>query len=107
LTARIREIYEQRVDFSRACGYNFVHMEGKPGRPRSRPTDLVVFNAQMTADAKDRLKAIAHLEGTHAYALLEEAFWEWWQALPESRRDRAELIAKAVAEARRTQDDPP
>lgn len=76
-------------------------MKQPPGRPRSRPEDLVVFNAQMSAAAKDRLKAIAHLEGTHAYALLEEAFWRWWQSLPKNRRERAEMIAAAVAEARR------
>lgn len=64
----------------------------------------MIFTAQMTSSAKDRLKAIAHLEETHAYALLEEAFWQWWGELPENRRERAERIAEAVAEARREGD---
>lgn len=79
-------------------------MKRSAGRPRTRPVELVIFTAQMTPNAKDRLKAIAHLEGTHAYTLLEEAFWQWWRALPENRRERAEVIAKTVAEARQEED---
>lgn len=88
------------IDSTLTRAYNFTHMNLRPGRPRSRPADLVVFNAQMTADARDRLKAMAHLEGTHAYALLEEAFWRWWRSLPTDRRAAAEMVAKAVAAAR-------
>jgi hypothetical protein len=71
-----------------------------PGRPR-RSRELVVFQAQMTPQAKRRLKALAQVEGTHAYALLEEAFELWWRSLPKGKRDAAELIAGAIEKARR------
>lgn len=48
-----------------------------PGRPPTRPKDLVVFTAQMSPQAKRRLKAIAQVEGSYAYTLLEEAFWQF------------------------------
>jgi hypothetical protein len=81
--------------------YNFVHMKrSNPGRPR-RERELVVFQAQMTPAAKRRLKALAEVEGTHAYTLLEEAFELWWGSLPKAKRDAAELIASAIERARR------
>lgn len=73
----------------------------KPGRPRSRPEDLVFFNAQMSAKARDRLKALAQIEGKHAYVVLEEAFWSSWQSLQTDKRKAAELIASTVEKARK------
>ena len=83
-----------------SSAYNFAHMKRSgPGRPR-RPRELVVFQAQMTPGAKRRLKALAEVEGTHAYALLEEAFELWWRSLPTAKREAAELIASAIEKAR-------
>lgn len=69
----------------------------KPGRPPSRPKDLVAFTAQMTPDAKAKLKALAQVEHTHAYSLLEHAFWEFWSSLPEDKRSAAETIASLTS----------
>ena len=55
----------------------------------------------MTPEAKRRLKALAQVEGTHAYALLEDAFELWWRSLPKAKREAAELIARAIEKARR------
>ena len=73
----------------------------KPGRPPTRSEDLVFFNAQMTTKARDRLKALAQIEGKHAYVLLEEAFWSNWQVLDAGKRKAAELIASTVEKARK------
>lgn len=67
-----------------------------PGRPPTRPKDLVVFTAQMSPQAKRRLKAIAQVEGSYAYTLLEEAFWQFWEQLPDDKRSTAETIAAAI-----------
>lgn len=75
-------------------------MKRSPGRPRSRPENLVVFNALLTEEAKDRLKALSQLEGTYAYTILEQAFWERWKSLPSGRREAAEMIASAIESAR-------
>ncbi len=71
-----------------------------PGRPPSRPKDLVAFTALMSPRAKQRLKALAQLEHNHAYALLEVAFWEFWEQLPRDRRSAAEMIAAAIEDAK-------
>lgn len=74
----------------------------RPGRPSTRPPDLVVFNAQLTERAKARLQALAQLEGRPAYAVLEEAFWLRWESLPAQRRKEAETIASTIERARET-----
>jgi len=70
-----------------------------PGRPTSRPKDLVTFTALMSPRAKQRLKALAQLEHNHAYALLETAFWKLWEQLPKNKRAAAETIATAIETA--------
>ena len=72
----------------------------KPGRPRSRPDDLVVFNAQMTTKAKERLKALAQVEGKHAYTLLEDGFWQFWESLEDDKRSAAEQIVSILEKSR-------
>lgn len=82
-------------------------MKGKKqrGRPRTRPDDTVVFNAQMSQKAKNRLKALAQIEDRYAYAVLETAFWDFWDRLPDDRRQAADQIARAVEGARQQHDD--
>ncbi len=71
------------------------------GRPRTRQPDLLVFNTQMTAKAKTRLKALAQLEGIPSYILLEKAFWQCWESLSPDRREGAEQIASIIEDAQR------
>ncbi len=78
----------------------------KPGRPRTRQPDLLVFNTQMSRKAKLRLKALAQLEDKAAYIVLEDAFWYRWKDLPEATRGAAELIASTVEQATRGEPDP-
>jgi hypothetical protein len=54
------------------------------------------FSARFGYSAKTRLDALAHLTHKPVNALLEEAFWTYWDALPESDREGAEAIAQAV-----------
>lgn len=68
-------------------------MPPRPGRPPSRPKDLVVFNTQLTREAKAKLKALAQVEHTYAYSLLESAFWRLWESLPAEKRQAAEIVA--------------
>lgn len=75
--------------------------EKRIGRPRTRPPDLEIFNTQITPRAKARLMALAKVDGTYAYAILEDAFWQVWEALPNDRREAAEVIAQAVEANRR------
>lgn len=79
-------------------------MTAQRGRPRSRPKHLVVFNAQMSPEAKTKLKALAQVENTYAYALLEDAFWRYWEALPRDKRRAAETIAQLTARGRRSEE---
>ncbi|MEM7480005.1 MAG: hypothetical protein AAF481_02430 [Acidobacteriota bacterium] len=73
-----------------------------PGRPRTRSEDIVVFNAQLTSRARNRLKALAQVEDDYAYKILESAFWSMWESLPPRRREAAEKIAKALESIRET-----
>ena len=59
----------------------------------------MVFNAQLTAEAKAKLKALAQVEHTYAYSLLENAFWQLWDRLPEDKRRAAEMVAQLTGEA--------
>jgi len=70
----------------------------RPGRPTSRPKDLVTFTALMSPRAKQRLKALAQL-------VLETAFWEFWEQLPKNKRTAAETIATAIEAAKPSDDD--
>lgn len=72
-------------------------MSPKRGRPPSRPKNLVVFNAQLTPAAKAKLKALAQVEHTYAYSLLENAFWQLWESLPAEKRKAAEIVASLTA----------
>ncbi len=74
-------------------------MPTKKGRPR-RQQDLEVFTARLTPEAKERLMALARLQGKHAYKLLEDAFWTHWQQLPEATRAGAETIISTVQQIR-------
>lgn len=67
-----------------------------PGRPRTRRPDMLMFNASITPEAKARLMALAEVEGEHAYALLEAAFWDRWKALPTAKRRQAEELASSI-----------
>ncbi len=82
--------------------YNFAHMSETeirgPGRPKTRRPDLVVFNAQMTPEAKARLQVLAQLEHTPAYVVLEEAFWRHWRSMPASQRQRAETLLSLLSD---------
>jgi hypothetical protein len=71
-------------------------MKKKRGRPPSRPKNLVVFNVLLTPEAKARLKALAQIEHTYAYTLLEGAFWKLWEELPPETRQAADTVAKLV-----------
>jgi len=55
---------------------------------------LVSHTGKLTARAKCRLDALADVKGTHAYIVLETAFWAYWEGLPESERNDAETIAR-------------
>jgi hypothetical protein len=66
----------------------------KPRRPR--PADQVMFTIQLSSRAKMRLKALSDVERDHAYALVEKAFWEYWERLPERKRRTAELLAATM-----------
>jgi hypothetical protein len=79
-------------------------MAAQRGRPPSRPKDLVVFNAQLTAEAKAKLKALAQVEHTYAYSLLENAFWQLWERLPEDKRRAAEIVARLTGETSTEED---
>ncbi|MDY7092824.1 MAG: hypothetical protein SX243_07620 [Acidobacteriota bacterium] len=57
-----------------------------------------MFNAQLTAEAKAKLKALAQVEHTYAYSLLENAFWQLWDRLPEDKRRAAEIVAQLTGE---------
>lgn len=74
----------------------------KVGRPRTQRPDMQVFNAQMTPEGKARLMALAQIEGKHAYALLEAAFWDRWKSLPAAKRKKAETIASILEETTKT-----
>lgn len=80
-------------------------MARKRGRPPSRPADLVVFTAQLTPEAKAKLKALAQIKHSPAYTLLESAFWMLWEALPEDTRDAAETVANLTAAPPATKGD--
>lgn len=65
---------------------------------KSEPA-LIAVSARLTTRAKHRLDALVLMKNKTAYALLEEAFWTHWNALPESDRQRAETIASTVEDA--------
>ncbi len=75
-------------------------MEKPANRPRRRkPMVGPAIYVTMSAEARHRLKALSDVRGSHAYELLEEAFWAYWQALPENREKRtAETIAATLDE---------
>lgn len=72
----------------------------RTGRPATRPEGLEPFTAHLTKEAKTRLKALAQIEGEHAYKIVEQAFWRHWQALPAAKREAAEAIISLVDKAR-------
>jgi len=71
-----------------------------PGRPRTQRPDLQPFTARLTPEAKKRLMALSQVTGDPAYELLEQAFWDRWEHLPEGHRRAAEAIVAAVESAR-------
>lgn len=77
-----------------------------PGRPRTRPEGMLIFNALITPEAKARLKALAEIEETYAYRLLEDAFWDRWNNLPEEKRLKAEALAEGIEATLRKEGKP-
>jgi hypothetical protein len=59
---------------------------------------LLPFSARFTPSAKGRLEALAFSTKEHAYVILEKAFWEYWENLPEPVKSKAERIAAEVEE---------
>lgn len=55
-----------------------------------------MFTIQLSSRAKMRLKALSDVERDHAYVLVEKAFWEYWERLPERKRQTAELLASTM-----------
>lgn len=68
------------------------------GRPPTRRPDLVVFNTQMSPEAKARLKVLAQLEREPAYVVLEDAFWRRWKDLSDVKRERAEMLLSILGD---------
>jgi hypothetical protein len=71
----------------------------KRGRPRTRPPDLEPFTAHLSVRAKRRLLALAQITDQPAYRYMEEAFWMFWENLPDERRKTAETLTRMVEEA--------
>ncbi len=80
-------------------------MKKKRGRPPTKPPDLQAFKALMTPRAKETLRALSQIEGKHGYELLETAFWDFVQRLPEDKRQAAEAIAQMVVDSRAKVDE--
>ncbi|MEM7482375.1 MAG: hypothetical protein AAF481_14455 [Acidobacteriota bacterium] len=66
-------------------------------RKKSDGPKLEQFTMRLTPAAKERLMAISQLEGETAYAILERAFWCWWERdLDGKKREAVERFATAV-----------
>lgn len=76
--------------------------EGKKRKKRGEKEETEQFTTRLTPRAKDRLKAVAQLGEETAYAILEGAFWHYWNtALSKEKRDAAEAFSVAMAKLRR------
>ena len=66
------------------------------GRPRTADPSLVKASAYLTPKAKAYLDAMAEMTHHTAYAVLERAFWYYWEHLPSEdlSKDKRELVAK-------------
>ncbi len=65
----------------------------------------MVFNTLITPEAKARLKALAEIEGSYAYRVLEDSFWDRWNSLPAGKRRKAEALAKGFEVAMRRNEE--
>jgi predicted transcriptional regulator len=72
----------------------------RAGRPK-RGTDLEPFTARLTPDAKRRLMALAQIQDTNAYEVMEQAFWDFWNGLPAAQREATEALLALVDKARK------
>jgi predicted transcriptional regulator len=77
---------------------------GRSGRPK-RGANLEPFTARLTPEAKRRLMALAQIRDTNAYEVMEQAFWDLWNGLPESEKAAADSLAQLVEKAREARRD--
>jgi hypothetical protein len=66
----------------------------RPAKPREEKT--VSFTTQLTPRAKAYLGFMADMTHQTSYAVLERAFWYYWEHLPDEdlAKDKRELVAK-------------
>ena len=76
----------------------------RAGRPK-RGANLEPFTARLTPEAKQRLLALAQIRDTNAYELMEQAFWDLWNGLPEEQREAADALVELVEKARKARRD--
>lgn len=62
---------------------------------------LVPISGRVTAKAKCRLDALAQVKEMTVYGLVEEAFWAYWEELPEKERSAADAIVQALESVRK------
>ena len=49
--------------------------------------------------------ALAQIRDTNAYEVMEQAFWDLWNGLPESEKAAADSLAQLVEKAREARRD--
>ena len=56
---------------------------------------LIAFPAKLTPEAKRLLEAHSFATHESAYAIIEKAFWVYWEGLPQEQRAKIQTIADA------------
>lgn len=67
----------------------------RSGLPK-RGANLEPFTARLTPDAKRRLLAVAQILDVNAYEVMEQAFWGFWNGLPDAQRAAADALVELV-----------
>lgn len=66
----------------------------RKGAAPKREEERVACTHRLTKKLKRRLDALAQLRDMNNYEVLEEAFWVFWNDLPEAERGAAEKTAQ-------------